>query len=99
METINDAFAKLVAAQLPTYTISPFELVLSMLKMGIITEKTVIRFLSVVIYRKELAKTICKQRPRGQKAVAMHHTLRQIPTSERQLASNIKDFKRWFKLF
>jgi hypothetical protein len=91
-------FMEILGKQLEHFNGATNPLLSYLVHSGIIPERTVIRFLSISIYKKELERTKSKINPKGQKMLAIANTINQIGISERQLSENLKSYKKWFRL-
>ena len=88
-------FCKLIA-RLTGGIREPSEAILFLLRTGLITRKTIARFMSIFEYQKQLKRTVTPQRPKGQKTIAMQFASAKVEISERQLHENLKKRTVWF---
>ncbi len=68
----------------------PSDMLLFLLRTGIITRKTILRFMSILEYDKQLKRTKSAMHKRGCKQLAVHFTIANLPISERQVHENLK---------
>ena len=68
----------------------PRFLVLELLRTGVIKEKTVLQFMSVLEYDKQLKRTKTKRKKRGCKMMAVDFVCAKLPISSKTVCDNIK---------
>jgi len=91
---LNADFCTLIATKFAD--LKPIDLLRSLVQLGIITEKQILRFMAIWIYKKEIERTISARRKRGDCGLASHRTLERVPISERQLWEIRKSYGVWF---
>ena len=82
-QNLNREFAALIATD--NEKARPYDLVMALIQLGIITEKKVLRFMALHIYQREIKKTITDKCKKGNCALASYYTLEKVPISARTL--------------
>lgn len=98
MNKMEKDFTDVLGVQLAHFANAPTALIGYLVQTGLIPERTILRFYSVWLYKKELERTKSRLNPKGQKLLAISRVINALPISERQLFENLKSYKKWFRL-
>lgn len=90
-KNLEEKFCKELAEKIAHFADAPERAIQFLLRVGIITDRTMLRFMTISTYKKRLKASRTKQRLRGCKMLAIHETINTVPVSEATARTTIKD--------
>jgi len=93
---LQNEFCRLIGEKAKRFDGNPNELIKWLVERGLITPKTVERYMTVAIYRRKMKATATAKKPRGCRMLALHETINVVQVSEPTARHLTKNSAAWF---